>query len=295
MRQILRHSLSGKRLFFAQRVCAATAAFFLLAFSLAAQRTRLQPGFNLFSSDQDVQLGQESSRDVEKQLAMCKDARVDSYLNGVGQRLAAHAPGAKYPYQYKCVNDTAVNAFALPGGYIYVNRGAIEMADNEAQLAGILAHETSHVALRHSTNQVTKNMGLKMALMLASGLFGSNSAGGMLAQLGLQGGAGLMTLRFSRADESQADVMGTQILYDSGYDPRAMAQFFEKLQAESKSRPVQFLSDHPNPDNRAERVMEEVRLLGGPPANYKTDSPEFQKAKAEVHALPKPPKKSSNP
>lgn len=287
------HPVGGK-FRFCIRWSSAAGALLLAVLPLAAQRTRLQPGFNLFSAQQDAQLGLESSRDVEKQLPMCKDARVDAYLNGLGQRLAAHASGPKYPYQYKCVNDTAVNAFALPGGYIYVNRGAIEMADTEAQLAGILAHETSHVALRHSTNQLTKNAGLQMALVLASGLFNNNSAGGMLAQLGLQGGAGLMTLRFSRADESQADIMGTQLLYDSGYDPRAMAQFFEKLQAESKSRPIQFLSDHPNPDNRAQRVTDEVRLLGGPPANCKTDSPEFQKIKAEVKGLPKPPKQSSN-
>jgi len=262
----------------------------LVAYCAEGQRTKLVPGFDLFSSDQDIQMGRQSSQEVESQLPMCNDARVDAYLNGLGRVLAAHAPGPKYPYQFKCVNDADVNAFALPGGYVYVNRGTIELVTNEAQLAGVMAHEISHVALRHSTAQLTKNAGLEIIFVLASGLFGNNSAGGMLAQLGLRGRMGLLSLRFSRADESEADILGTQIMYDAAYDPRAMAQFFEKIEADSKERPIQFLSDHPDPDNRAGRVMEEVKLLGGPPAKYKTDSAGSQKAKAEVHALPKAPK-----
>jgi predicted Zn-dependent protease len=271
-------------------VCFLTALFFSATPS-QAQRTRLVPSFDLFSSDQDVQMGHESSQEVENELPMCKDPQVDAYLNGLGHKLAALAPGAKYPYQFKCVNDGEVNAFALPGGYLYVNRGTIELVANEAQLAGVMGHEISHVALRHSTAQLTKDAGLELIFVLASGLFGNNSAGGMLAQLGLRGGMGLLALRFSRADESQADILGTQILYDSGYDPRAMAQFFEKLEADSKNHPIQFLSDHPNPDNRAERVMEEVKLLGGTAGNYKTDSADFAKIKVEVHKLPAAPKR----
>lgn len=256
-----------------------------------ADRTQIKPGFNLFSPQQDIDLGQKYSHEVERQLSMCNDPRVDTYLNTLGKRLAAHSPGAPYPYQYKCVNDMAINAFALPGGFIYINRGVIELTDDEGQLAGVMAHETSHVALRHSTNQLTKLYAAEIPLALLGGFMGNSTIASVLTQLGVQNGMQLIFLRFSRTDESQADILGTQILYDADYDPRAMAQFFEKIEAESKSRPIEFLSDHPSPENRVQGVQEEVQRLGGPPPNYKTDSPEFQEIKRMVHALPLPPKK----
>jgi len=256
-----------------------------------ADRTSLKPGVNLFTPEQDVQLGKQNAAQAEKQLHMLNDPRVDNYLNALGKKLAAHAPGNKYPYQYKCVNDTAINAFALPGGYIYINRGAIEAADTEAQLAGVMAHETSHVALRHGTNQATKAQLTTVPFAILGGMMGGDSAAGLLAQLGASFSLHSILMKYSRTDESQADIMGTQILYDTGYDPRAMAQFFEKLNAETKGKqPAQFFSDHPNPGNRAERVDEEVDKLGGAPANYVSDSPEFQDIKKYIHRLPAPPK-----
>jgi hypothetical protein len=256
-----------------------------------ADRTALKPGVNVFTPEQDITLGKQNAAQAEKQLRMLNDPRVDDYLNNLGKKLAAHAPGYKYPYQYKCVNDTAVNAFALPGGYIYINRGAIEAADTEAQLAGVMAHETSHVALRHGTNQATKAQLTSVPFAILGGMVGGNSAGGLLAQLVSGFSLNSILLKYSRTDESQADIMGTQILYDTGYDPRAMAQFFEKLNAETKGKqPAQFFSDHPNPGNRVERVDQEVDLLGGPPANYQSDSPEFQEIKRYVRRLPQPPK-----
>lgn len=258
-------------------------------------RTALKPGFNLFSPQQDVELGQKFSREVDRQLAMCNNAQVDGYLNTLGHRLAAHAPGAQYPYEYKCVNDTAINAFALPGGQIYINRGAVEAADTEAQLAGVMAHETSHVALRHSTSLLTKEYAVQVPLALLGGLLANNSIGSVLTSVGVQNGMGLLFLKFSRTDESQADILGTQIVYDAGYDPRVMAQFFEKLEAESKTHPIEFLSDHPSPENRVQRVDEEVVRLGGPPANYKSDSPEFHEVQRIVRSLPAPPKKPAAP
>src|SRR6202047_1550247 len=143
---------------------------------------------------------------------MLNDPRVDDYLNSVGKKLATHAPGFKYPYQYKCVNDAAVNAFALPGGYIYINRGAIEAADTEAQLAAVMAHETSHVALRHGTNQASKASAAQLPLGILGALLGSNSTGAALAQLGAGFTLNSLLLKYSRTDESQADIMGTQIL-----------------------------------------------------------------------------------
>ena len=144
-----------------------------------AERTQLRPGWNMFTPEQDVQLGKEASQQAEKQVQLLNDRRVDDYLNRLGQRLASKAPGYKYPYSYRAVNDRAINAFALPGGPVYINRAIIEAADNEAQLAGVMAHETAHVALRHGTNQATKAQAWQMPLAI----LGAASGNGILAAL----------------------------------------------------------------------------------------------------------------
>jgi Zn-dependent protease with chaperone function len=275
------------------RRAALALAFVLATASLAlGDRTRLKPGWNMFSPQQDLQIGQQLSRQAQQQLPMLNDPRVDNYLNQLGQRLAAHAPGYRFPYQYRCVNSAQINAFALPGGFIYINRGVIEAADDEAQLAGVMAHETSHVALRHGTNQASKAYAWQVPFSVLGGVMG-NSVGAVLAQLG--GGLVLNSvfLKYSRTDESQADILGTQILYDSGYDPRAMAQFLEKIEAMSRSQPIEFFSDHPNPAHRVERVDEEIDKLGGPPPHAQTDSSEFEAIKRYVKSLPPPPKAPS--
>jgi predicted Zn-dependent protease len=230
----------------------------------ADNRTVLKPGWNMFSPKQDVEVGQEVSKDAERQLPMLKNSRLDNYVNTLGRRLAAKAPGEKYPYEFQVVNDSAINAFALPGGPIYINRGVIEAADNEAQLAGVIAHEISHVAMRHGTNQASKASAAQLPLSILGGLIGSDSTKAALAQLGASFAVNSILLKYSRTAETQADVMGTQILYDAGYDPRAMAQFFQKIEADQEGGgAVEFFSNHPSPDNRIERVNEEVSLLGG--------------------------------
>src|SRR5581483_10390740 len=160
----------------------ATLALITLVVTMApaparAQRTVLKPGWNMFSPEQDVQLGQEAANEVEQQLPMLNDSQVDAYLNQIGKKLVAHTPGEKYPYHYKAVNDNAINAFALPGGFVYINRGVIANADNEAQLAAVMAHETSHVALRHGTNQASKQQAAQGLLGIAGGLFGGSASG----------------------------------------------------------------------------------------------------------------------
>jgi Zn-dependent protease with chaperone function len=253
-----------------------------------AQRTQLKPAWNMFSPEQDVQVGKQNALQAEKQLPMCNDPKVDAYLTKLGSRLVEKLPtrGVQYPFEFHCVNDKAINAFALPGGYVFINRGAIEVADNEAQLAGVMAHELSHVALRHGTAQASKAQLTQGAVGILGGLFGGSNGGALLTE-GASFAAGGVLLRYSRSAETQADVMGTQVLYDTGYDPRAMAQFFEKLEAETKGKnPPEFFSDHPNPDHRLERVDEEVDKLGGAPANSKRDSAEFEAIKREVLALP---------
>ena len=256
--------------------------------ALWAQRTQLKPPWNMYSPQTDVQLGRKNAQLLEERLPLCKDPKVDEYLTKLGMRLVSKLPtrGIQYPWEFHCVNDKSINAFALPGGFVFVNRGAIEVSDSEAQLAAVMGHELSHVALRHGTAQASKAQLAQGAAGIFGGLFGGSTGGDLLTE-GVALGAGGLLLRYSRGDETQADVMGTQVIYDAGYDPRAMAQFFEKLQAETAGKnPPQFLSDHPNPDHRVERVDEEIDKLGGPPANAKRDSAEFEAIKREVLALP---------
>src|SRR5437660_7633923 len=149
-----------------------------------------------------------------------------------------------------------------------------------------MAHELSHVALRHGTNQATKAQAAEGVLGIASGILGGSTGGALLSELGAFAAGGVL-LRYSRGAESQADVMGTQVLYDSGYDPRAMGQFFEKLEAESKGKnPADFFSDHPSPEHRVERVDEDAESLGGVQPNFKRDSAESEAITPQVMALP---------
>jgi hypothetical protein len=253
-----------------------------------AQRTQFKPGWNAYSPQQDIDLGKQVAVDAEKQLPRCNAPKVDAYLTELGWKLVAKLPteGVKYPFEFHCVNDKAINAFALPGGYVFVNRGAIEAADNEAQLAAVMAHELSHVALRHGTTEATKARAAQGFVGILGAILGDNAGGALLTELGRFSAGGVL-LRYSRSSETQADVMGTQVLYDAGYDPRALAQFFEKIEADSKGQnPPEFFSDHPNPEHRVERVDEEIEKMGGLPAKIKKDSAEFETIKREVQALP---------
>ena len=252
------------------------------------QRTQVKPGWNMFSVQDDVEIGRSVAADAEKKLNMLNDSRVDNYLNRLGRQLASKANGPDFPYQFKAVNDRSINAFALPGGFIYVHRGIIEAAENEAQLAGVMGHEIAHSALRHGTNQASKAQAWGGVLGIFGGLVGSNSVAAIAAQLGAGFAVNSVILKYSRDAERQADIMGTHILYDNNMDPRAMAQFFEKIHAQGGSRAPEFFSSHPRPDNRMERVMEEIQRMGGSPPNYRTDSAEFREIKRYVASLPAP-------
>jgi Zn-dependent protease with chaperone function len=265
----------------------------ILATTAFAQRTRMKPGgWNFFSPQQDVELGLKASQEAEKQLPMLNDRRVDDYLNRLGKKLSTYAPGEKYPYQFKCVNDGAINAFALPGGFLFINRGTIEAADNEAELAGVIGHEIGHVAMRHGTNQATKAQLTQMPLAIFGGLLGKDSIGATLAQLGAGFTLNSVLLKYSRDDERQADLIGTQILYDANYDPHYMEQFFEKL--ETKQRGSDFFSSHPNPDNRIRGIDVEISKLGPISSRTVNDTSEFRSIQRYVKSLPPPPKKSTD-
>jgi Zn-dependent protease with chaperone function len=262
-----------------------------LAPAAAAAELSFKPGFNLFSHDQDIQVGKESVAEIEKQVPLLKDARVEQYVSTLGHRLVGFAPGdTDYPWTFKVVNSQDINAFALPGGFIYVNRGVLEAADNEAQVAGVIAHEIGHVVMRHGTHQASQAMLAQMPLAILGGVLGqSGSLMGQLAQAGIGLGVGSLMLKNSRGAESQADQVGTYILYHAGYDPHAMAEFFEIIEKKYPQRTIEFFSDHPNPENRVKKVDALIPQLG-PAKPERTDSPEFQLAKKESLALPAPPK-----
>jgi beta-barrel assembly-enhancing protease len=271
------------------RVTTALAFLLILVPAVLAERTQLKPGWNIFSPQQDLEIGRQVSRDAERQLPMLNDRRVDGYLNRLGQQLAAKAPGERYPYQFKGVNDSSINAFALPGGFLYVNRGVIEAADNEAQLAGVMGHEIGHVALRHGTNQASKAYLYQVPLSVLGGVVGSNSIGGILAQIGAGFAVNSVLLKYSRDAERQADLIGAQILYDNNYDPRAMAQFFEKLQEGKGGQGPEWFSSHPNPENRIGNITKEIEKLGGH-RSYRNDASEFREIQRYVQSLPAAPR-----
>ena len=235
--------------------------------ALAAAQTQVRPGFNLFSAEQDIELGRQSAAQVERQIPMVSDPSVQRYVEAIGRRLSAAAPGPRFPYQFKVTNLSDVNAFALPGGFLYVNRGLIELVPTEGQLAGVLAHEIAHVALRHQTNQVSKAYLAKAGVGILGGvLSGGGGSGGIMEALG---GLGLnaLFLKFSRTAESQADIVGAQIMAHAGYDANEMADMFELLRRQAGRDPgklERFLSDHPAPADREARVRQEAARLGRP-------------------------------
>jgi beta-barrel assembly-enhancing protease len=188
-------------------------AVLALAPDASAQRTNLKPGMNAYSPQQDIELGRRAAQEVEQKMPMCNDTQVDAYLTKIGHRLIEHlnSRGIDYPWEFHCVNDKAINAFALPGGFVFINRGAIEAADNEAQLAGVMAHELSHVALRHGTNQATKAQYAQLGagIVGAAGSIFGGAAGAAAAGAG-QFTFGSVLLHNSRGAETQADVMGTR-------------------------------------------------------------------------------------
>jgi Zn-dependent protease with chaperone function len=246
------------------------AALMTVAVDAAVAQTQIKPGFNLFSPAQDQEIGKQSADAAEKQLPILNDKSIETYVDRIGKRLAAVAPGADYPYQFKVVNASDINAFALPGGYMYVNRGLIEAAQNEGQLAGVMAHEMAHIALRHGTSQASKAYLSQTGLAILGGLIGKDnrSTEQTIATLG---GFGLNTLflKFSRTAEEQADITGAQMMAAAGYDPVDMVDFFNILANEQNRNPgkvEQFFSSHPAPANRAARLNQEIALLAVNPA-----------------------------
>ncbi len=280
----------------------------VLTFTLAATAADKKPAppklkefkpskFNFFSPEQDVQLGKEAAAQVEQQFEIVKNAELDGFIMNIGRKLAAQpqANGAKFPYSFKIVSDNSVNAFALPGGSAFIHTGLIAKADNEAQIAAVLAHEISHVALRHGTNQASKANFMQIPAAIAAQMAGSS--GGLLGTLE-SAGIGLLAngamMKFSRSAENEADLLGAQIMAQAGYNPIEMARFFEKLEAETGKGNwiTNMMSDHPNPGNRVKNV--EDQILAMPRRDYTNDAGGLARAQAIVKSLP-PPRKKGTP
>jgi len=251
----------------------------------------LEPGFNLFSKQQDVEIGRQSAAQVEQQLPMLPTSATTQMVESMTGRLAAAMPNSGFTYRARVVNVSDVNAFALPGGFLYVNRGLIEAADSEGQLAGVVAHEMAHIALRHGTNQASKAYLAQAGLSILGGLIGGkrsdtdeivNAVGGF--------GLNALFLKYSRDDESEADALGARMMANAGYDPVEMADFFEKLrQAEARdpSKFEQFFSDHPPPGDRAAHIRAEA---GSPkPASSRQNSALFVQAESELNSMSRAP------
>src|SRR5262245_9633993 len=184
-------------------------AMLLVGLPALADRTTIRAGWDLFSVQQDVELGRELADEADYALALVTDSYANTYISALGNQLAAHAPGYKYPYQFKIVDDNAINSFALPGGRIYVTSGLMQAAQTESQLAGVIAHELGHVVLRHGTQQVSKAYSAEVPNASRSNV----SVGNVMARLNLGFEPNSIVLKYSTEAERQADVIGTQILY----------------------------------------------------------------------------------
>jgi beta-barrel assembly-enhancing protease len=264
----------------------AIVSILVVALVWAQGPTQFHPGFNLFTKAQDVQVGQENAALVRKQMPIIRDPFLNEYVTRVGKRLVSgrEAQESGFPFTFEVVADPSINAFALPGGPMFINTGLLRAVDNEAQLAGVMGHEMSHVILRHGTNQASKSRLIELPAVLGSQMAG-NSMMGRLAALGIGLGANSVLLKFSRSAESQADLMGSHLMAEAGYNPMEMARFFEKLNAQG-SHGLQFLSDHPNPDNREKAIQEEAHRL--PQQNYGYETGEFQRMKQAIAGIHEP-------
>lgn len=232
-------------------------------------QTRISYHSNRYSPNDDVKAGQQAASEVERQMPILRDAAATDYLRSIGERLVAAIPQEfqhpEFRYQFKIVDVSDINAFALPGGYMYVNRGLIDVAHNEGELAGVMAHELSHVALRHGTAQATKAQSASVQAPSILGQIAGAVIGGGLGQAvgGIsQTAVGLHFLKFSREYETEADLLGSQIMARAGYDPRDLANMFKTLQQQSGgSGGGGFFSDHPSSANRFARIEQERASL----------------------------------
>jgi predicted Zn-dependent protease len=251
---------------------------------------------NFYSLEKEIALGKQLAQQVERQSKVVNDPIVSEYINRIGQNLVRNSD-AKVPFTIKVIEDPTVNAFALPGGFFFVQTGLILKADTEAELAGVMAHEIAHVAARHGTRQATRMdiaqlATLPLIFMGGAAAYGIYEASGLLVPLSF--------LHFSRAFEAEADYLGVQYMYKTGYDPGAFVDFFEKIQTMEKRKPgtlSKAFSTHPPTDDRIEKTQKEIALLK-PKPEYVITTSEFNDVKARLEMLEnqrRPDKTSDDP
>jgi beta-barrel assembly-enhancing protease len=270
-------------------------AIFVTPLSSALAQTKISYHSNKYSLQDDVKLGRQAAAEVERQLPIMRDEVVSSYVERVGQRLVESIPAQfqhrEFSYYFKVVNARDINAFALPGGPMYVNRGMIEAARNEGEMAGVMAHELAHVALRHGTAQASKAQKYKYGA-LAGAILGAVIGGGLgqVVGQGSQLAVGAYFLRYSREYETEADILGAQIMANAGYDPRDLANMFRTIQQQGSGRGgPEWLQSHPNPKNRYERILQEATLLRVSADTTAGDSAEFNRVKAQLRGMSRAP------
>ena len=266
-------------------------AVFAMPVPVFAQ-TKITYHSNKFSAQDDVKVGRQAASEAEQQLPILRDAEVTDYVERVGRRLVASIPPEfqhpEFRYYFKVVNASDINAFALPGGPMYVNRGMIEAARSEGEMAGVMAHELSHVALRHGTAQATKaqKYSLLAGILGVGGAVLGGPAGSILGQGG-QLAVGAYFLKFSREYETEADVLGAQTMARAGYDPKDLANMFRTIEQQSGGGGGGFLSDHPSPANRYARINQEAQYLRV--VNPVRDSRDFDRIQERLRGYPKAP------
>jgi beta-barrel assembly-enhancing protease len=258
---------------------------------LSAQ-TLIKPPDNKYTPAQDVELGRKAAQEMRQQLPILNDDEVKSYVEGIGRRLVSAIPRelqhSEFQYTFEVVNVKEINASALPGGPMFVNRGMIEKAHTEGEIAGVMAHEISHVVLRHGTAQVSKAQKYQVGSVLGQ-IAGAVIGGGwgQVVSGASQVGFGAAFLRYSRDYEKQADLEGSHIMADAGYDPRDMANVFRTIEQEGGPGGPQWLSDHPNPGNRVEYITQEAARLRV--QNPIRDTRNFEQAQAHLRRMPPAP------
>ena len=269
---------------------ALSAAVALVLTATLTAQTAIKPPKNRYKPEDDVKLGREAAAEVRKQYPVIDDGQIKNYLDGLGRELVAQAPPdlnhAEFEYSFTPVNLKEINAFALPGGPMFVNRGMIDAAENEGQVAGVMAHELAHVLLRHGTANATKAQNAQFGA-LAGAIAGAIIGGrvGSAVQQGSQFGAGTLLMKYSREYEKQADLLGAQIMARAGYDPIDLARMFETISKQGRSSGApEWLSSHPNPGNRTQYISQEARMLQVAPSAAR--GRDFQAAKQALGGLP---------
>ena len=243
-------------------------------------------GVNFFSLEKEIALGKQLAQEVERQAKVIDDPVIAEYVSRVGQNLVRNSD-AKVPFTIKVLDTEEVNAFALPGGFFFVNSGLILKADSESELAGVMAHEIAHVAARHGTRQATRGEIAQIGMIIASIAIPYGWTGYAIRQ-----GAGLAIplgfLQFSQAMEREADYLGLQYMYKAGYDPTAFVDFFEKIQTLEKRKPgtmSKVFSTHPMTDNRIKAAQDEMQKILAPKPEYVVNTSEFNDVKARLSML----------